>query len=71
MATHAIEGASRPDVDIDALPCKYNITLKYKTQNLANLFFLKKKIDVDRELHEDSKQQTLHEKKKKRKELLI
>jgi hypothetical protein len=23
MATHAIEGSSRPDVDSDALPCTY------------------------------------------------
>lgn len=50
MASYAIEGASRPDVDIDALPC--NPTFIKINKYISNLLMI---LDVDREIDDAGK----------------
>ena len=50
MASYAIEGASRPDVDIDALPC--NLTFIKINKYISNLLMI---LDVDREIDDAGK----------------
>lgn len=50
MASYTIEGASRPDVDIDALPCK--LTFIKINKYISNLLMI---LDVDREIDDAGK----------------
>jgi hypothetical protein len=53
MASYAIEGASGPDVDIDALPCTCFLFKMYCLTDFLTHFL--SNLDVDREIDEESK----------------